>query len=141
MSLRESWTRIRGTLRRDNTLEREMDREIAFHLEMAAQRNVERGMTPEAAMREARLAFGGADDVRESARDATRARVAENVIVYAVLFASACRVAEPEPGTMSNSEISLNMLFNPPTDAAVVRLRFPISNAVPLVPTGKIRNE
>lgn len=80
MSLREWWARIRGTLRRDDALERDMDREMAFHLEMSARRNVERGMTPEAAMREAKLAFGGAGDVRESARDATRARVAENVI-------------------------------------------------------------
>ncbi len=80
MSLREWWTRIRGTLRRDDALEREMEREMVFHLQMSAQRNIERGMTPEAAMRQAKLAFGGADDIRESARDATRARVAENLI-------------------------------------------------------------
>jgi putative ABC transport system permease protein len=80
MTLREWWTRMRGTLRRDDALEREMEREMAFHLEMSARRNMERGMTPEAAMREAKLAFGGADDMRESARDATRARVAENLI-------------------------------------------------------------
>ena len=36
MSLRAWWSRLRGTLRGDETLEREMEREMTFHLEMAA---------------------------------------------------------------------------------------------------------
>jgi predicted permease len=80
VSLRAWWSRIRGTFRRDDALEREMEREMAFHLDMSAQRNVDRGMAPEAAKRHARLAFGSADAVREEARDAYRARVAENVL-------------------------------------------------------------
>ena len=58
MSLRSWWARIRGTLRKDNALERDMKREMDFHLDMAAKRNVERGMMPDAAARQARLAFG-----------------------------------------------------------------------------------
>ncbi len=79
MSLRAWWSRIRGTLRRDDALEREMHREMSFHLEMAAKRNVERGMTPDAAARAARLRFGSVEAAREDARDAQRARVLENI--------------------------------------------------------------
>ena len=80
MSLRAWWSRMRGTLRRDDALEREMEREMAFHLEMSARRNQDRGMTAEAAVREAKLAFGSAETVREAARESHRARLAENVV-------------------------------------------------------------
>ena len=80
MSLRAWWWRVRGTLRRDDALDREMEREMAFHLDMSAQRNIDRGMTPEHARRQARLMFGSADAVREDARDAYRARVVENIL-------------------------------------------------------------
>ena len=36
-------------MRRDDALEQEMEREMQFHLDMATKRNVERGMTPDAA--------------------------------------------------------------------------------------------
>jgi predicted permease len=80
MNLRAWWSRIRGTFRRDDALEREMEREMAFHLHMSRQRNVARGMASEDAERQARLAFGSADAVREEARDAYRSRVVENVL-------------------------------------------------------------
>jgi predicted permease len=70
---------MRGTLRRDDTLEREMDSEVRFHLEMAAKRNIDRGMSPAAAARQAKLTFGSIDAAREDARDAHRARLLENV--------------------------------------------------------------
>jgi len=57
-----------------------MEREMAFHLDMSAERNVRRGMTPEAAQRHAKLTFGSGDAVREEAREAYRARVVENVV-------------------------------------------------------------
>ena len=57
-----------------------MDQEMAFHLEMATRRNVERGMTPDAARRQARLAFGSAETFKEEGREANRARVAENLV-------------------------------------------------------------
>jgi putative ABC transport system permease protein len=79
MSLRAWWSRIHGTLRRNEDLEREMNREMTFHLEMAAKRNVERGMTPDAAARQAKLRFGSVESAREDAREAQRARLAENV--------------------------------------------------------------
>ena len=80
MSLRAWWSRIRGSVRRDDALDEEMEREMAFHLEMAARRNRARGMTDDEAKRQAKLNFGSVVAVREEARDAYRARVAENFI-------------------------------------------------------------
>src|SRR5262245_33284323 len=79
MTVRAWWSRIRASLRRDDALEQEMEREMAFHREMSTQRNVRRGMTPEEATRQARLAFGSTEAVKEEARDAYRARVAERI--------------------------------------------------------------
>jgi predicted permease len=78
--MRTWWSRVRGSLRRDDALEREMEREMEFHVDMAARRNVERGMTPQAARRQAKLAFGSAEAFKEAAREAHRARFAENLI-------------------------------------------------------------
>lgn len=80
MTLREWWSRLRGSLRRDDSLEREMRREMEFHLEMATQRNLRRGLTPQAAKRRATLAFGSAEEAKEEARDAQRARAVERLI-------------------------------------------------------------
>ena len=79
MSMRAWWSRIRGTFQRDDALEQEMEREMQFHLDMSAKRNVSRGMTPEDAQRQARATFGSADAMREEARDTYRARHLENV--------------------------------------------------------------
>src|SRR5207248_425264 len=64
-------------------LDVEMEREMAFHLEMSAKRNAERGMASDTAARQAKLAFGGIDATKEDARDAHRARVLENVVADA----------------------------------------------------------
>jgi predicted permease len=74
------WSRVRGSLRRDDALEREMAREMEFHVDMSTRRNVERGLRPEAARRQAKLVFGSADAFKEAAREAQRARIMENVI-------------------------------------------------------------
>lgn len=37
----------------------EMDEELRFHLDMETERNIRRGMSPRAARRQARMAFGG----------------------------------------------------------------------------------
>lgn len=80
MTFREWWSRLRGTLRRDDTLEREMEREMAHHLDMATQRNLQRGLLPEAARRQAVLAFGSAEAFKEESREAHRARSAESLV-------------------------------------------------------------
>lgn len=80
MSLRALWVRLRGSLRRDDRLEREMEQEMEFHLDMATRRNVERGMTQETARRQAKLAFGSAESFKEAGREAHRARSMEDLI-------------------------------------------------------------
>jgi putative ABC transport system permease protein len=80
MSWRAWWSRLRGSLRRDDALEREMEREMEFHVEMSTRRNVERGMRPQAASRQAKLVFGSAEAFKEAAREAQRARALENLI-------------------------------------------------------------
>ena len=79
MTIRAWWSRLSGSLRRRDDIERDMDREMAFHLDMATRRNMARGMPHDAAERAARLSFGSMEATREAAREAQRARVAENV--------------------------------------------------------------
>lgn len=59
--------------------DRELDEELAFHLEMAIEENLRRGMSPEEARRQARLRLGGPTQVREAVRDARGARWLEAV--------------------------------------------------------------
>src|SRR5215213_9771014 len=73
MTMATSWlTRVVRALRlrsEETSPESEMDEEMAFHLEMATRRNVERGMPPDEARRHALATFGGVAQTRESAHD------------------------------------------------------------------------
>ena len=69
-----TWTkrwqkRLRALLRKED-VERELDEELAFHLEMEAQKNLHAGMSPEEARRRAALTFGGMEKFKEEVRDA-----------------------------------------------------------------------
>lgn len=72
-------TRLRALFRFSAT-EQEMDSEIRFHLERATEQNLKAGMTPEEARRQARIAFGGAESVREEHRDARGMRWLEDAL-------------------------------------------------------------
>lgn len=61
-------------------LDRELDDEVQAHLEMAEQDGLARGLTPDQARREARLAFGGIQQMKEVHRDDRSARWVENFI-------------------------------------------------------------
>ena len=61
--------RALGPRSEETSPESEMDEEMAFHLEMATRRNVERGMPPNEARRRALATFGGVAQTRESAHD------------------------------------------------------------------------
>ncbi len=54
---------------RPATMEHELDDEIAFHLEMATAKNVERGMDPDEARRAAEASFGNLTRHKQLARD------------------------------------------------------------------------
>src|SRR5262245_66530083 len=71
--LRKLFHRRRAGLRRRN-IDREMDRELQFHLEMETAENVRRGMSEEEARRAALLSFGGVERTKEAYRDISRFR-------------------------------------------------------------------
>ena len=68
MTLRRRLARLAALLRRDRH-ERELDDEIAAHLELAEREARARGLSAEAARREARLAFGGIEQIKETHRE------------------------------------------------------------------------
>ncbi len=49
--------------------DQDLDDELRFHLEMEAQKLVEKGLNPQEAQRQARLAFGGYQATMEECRD------------------------------------------------------------------------
>lgn len=59
---------------RAGELERDMEREIRFHLEMEIQENMRRGLSWEEARRRGLRRFGGVEQVKEECRDIVRAR-------------------------------------------------------------------
>src|SRR5262245_5450478 len=71
--LRKLFHRLRAGLRRRN-IERALDRELQFHLEMETAENLRRGMSEEEARRAALLSFGGVEQTREAYRDVARFR-------------------------------------------------------------------
>ncbi|HEU5451564.1 MAG TPA: permease prefix domain 1-containing protein, partial [Terriglobales bacterium] len=61
--------RLRSLFLRQRT-EEELDDELRFHLEQEAEKYRRSGLPPEEALRRARLALGGLEQVREECRDA-----------------------------------------------------------------------
>jgi predicted permease len=51
-------------------VERELDEEMAYHLEFETKKNLRAGMTPEEARRQAAIAFGGMERYKEQVREA-----------------------------------------------------------------------
>ena len=67
------WSRVRCWLRtiaRRSRAEREMDAELRFHIEAFAEDLVRAGVTPEEALRRARIEFGGVERGKEECREA-----------------------------------------------------------------------
>jgi predicted permease len=60
--------RLRGLISRDSA-EQELDAELRFHVEREAEKYEREGMSREAALRRARLAFGGVEQMKEASRD------------------------------------------------------------------------
>src|SRR5262245_66471802 len=60
-------------------IDRELDAEMRFHLEMETEKNIRRGMSEEEARLAAQRSFGGLQQVKESYRDASRFRWLEEI--------------------------------------------------------------
>jgi hypothetical protein len=69
IGLREALRRLRSFFRKE-LLDRELDAEVASHLDFAIEENIARGMTPEEARRQALIRFGGVQQAREQQREA-----------------------------------------------------------------------
>lgn len=65
---------------RREVTEKRLDAELRFHLEQRIAELVAAGMAPEQARRQARLEFGGLDQVKEACRDVGASHVIETVI-------------------------------------------------------------
>jgi predicted permease len=74
------WQRLRRICRsffRIKRMEREMDEELRFHVEMQTRENLRRGLSQEEARRAALLSFGGVERFKEECRDVKRLRLIE----------------------------------------------------------------
>lgn len=65
---------------RKQGIEREMDEEMRFHIEMEVRERIEQGMAPDDARRAALVAFGGVERFKERARDARGGRLWDDVL-------------------------------------------------------------
>jgi putative ABC transport system permease protein len=65
--------RVRSLVR-GGALDRELDEELQFHLDQLVAAHIARGLSPEAARREALLAIGGIEQRKEECRDTRRVR-------------------------------------------------------------------
>ena len=65
---RGAWMRVRSLFRKEQ-LDRELQDELASHLELHIEDNLRSGMTPERARREAILKLGGIEQTKETVRD------------------------------------------------------------------------
>jgi predicted permease len=61
-------------------MEEQLDKELRFHLEQRESALIARGLSPTEARREARLALGGPEQVKENCRDARGTRWAEELV-------------------------------------------------------------
>jgi hypothetical protein len=80
----EGWRRLLSLLRR-REMDGGLDEEILFHIDAQTQKNLQAGLAPEEARRQALIKFGGVERTREGTRDQFRFRV------------SSARIASP-PG-------------------------------------------
>lgn len=103
--LNELRNRLRALFTRARE-DRELDEELAFHLEMAIEENVRRGMTPEEARRQARLRLGGPTQVREAVRDARGVRWLDDL---AADLRYALRTFGRSPGFVAAAVLTLGL--------------------------------
>jgi predicted permease len=95
--------RLRALFRR-GAMERELDKELQLHHEHEVAKLVARGLSPAEARREARLAIGGIEQVKEETRDAWGVRLLESTVQDALY---ALRMLRKSPGFAAAVTLSL----------------------------------
>jgi predicted permease len=76
--IRDIVYRLRAILDR-NSVERDLDEELQAHLDRETEKLVARGLPPDEALRRARVALGGLDQVKEDCRDARGVQVIDDL--------------------------------------------------------------
>ncbi|HEY4130143.1 MAG TPA: ABC transporter permease, partial [Gemmatimonadaceae bacterium] len=81
--LSELWSemrfRLRALVRRD-TVARELDDELRFHIEKEYEKHIRAGVHPDEARRQAMIAFGGLNRIKDDTRDAHGTVLVEQII-------------------------------------------------------------
>lgn len=91
--------RLRALARRQH-VEDELHEELQYHLERESQKYHERGVSPESAIRQARLAMGGPEQVRQQCRETRGTRLLEDLMQD---FRFATRQLRKNPGFTSTA--------------------------------------
>ncbi len=95
--------RLRALFQRPSA-ERDLDDELRFHLEHEAERYVREGVPPKEAIRRARLALGGVEQVKEASRDVRGVRLLEQLLRD---LAHSLRLVRKQPGFAAMVVLSL----------------------------------
>jgi predicted permease len=98
--------RVRALLHKQE-MDRDMDQELRFHVEMEAEELVRtRGLSPDEARRQAMIAFGGMERVREEGRDARGVRGLEELLAD---FRFAARICSKHAGFAAATVLTLGL--------------------------------
>jgi predicted permease len=134
--------RLRAVFRR-GTMERELDAELRFHLEMEAAQNERRGMRPDEAAIAARRAFGGVERTKDDCRDARGVRYVEE-LVQDVRYAVRSLRRSPALAATAVLTIALGVGANTAIMSAVYSLLLaplPFANADRIVSLAYVRGQ
>ena len=128
-----AWLKRVRTIFRRGAMERELDAELQFHLDMLAAEYVRQGVAPDVARRSARQLFGGVDSIKDDVRDAWLTRLVETVDAGRALWR--CAACASKPGYAL--AVIVTMALGIGANTAI----FSVVNAVVLQPLPYARGE
>src|SRR5947199_9817513 len=110
---------------RRTKMEEQLEKELRFHLDQQASELIARGHSPNEARRQARLALGGPEQVKENCRDARGTRWLEDLLQD---FRYAIRTLSKQPGFAYVSLLTLAL------GSGATTVMFTVINGVLLKP-------